>query len=73
MPNQKGGYPKPSTRKMPIEKIAARMTRADSLSSYAAYGKIVPLEEQARLKGKRKSPGFRNPFEVIANALKGGK
>lgn len=71
MPNQKGGYPKPSTRKMPLEKIAQRMTRADSLSSYASYGRIVPLEDQAKMK-KKKPSGFRNPFEVLANAI-GGK
>ena len=71
MPNNKGGYPKPSTRKMPIEKIAARMSRSDSLSSYAEFGKIVPKEAQPGLRKKKK--GFRNPFEIIGDALGGKK
>lgn len=64
--------PKPSTRKMPLEKIARRMSRADSLSSYAEYGRIVPLEQQAQMKKKKKG-GFRNPFEIISDALGGKK
>lgn len=71
MPNNKS-YPKPSNRKMPMEKIAARMSRSDSLSSYAEFGKIVPKEAQPGLRKKKKG-GFRNPFEVIADALGGKK
>lgn len=63
-------YPKPK-RKMPLEKIAARMTRADSLSSVSEFGRIVPKEQQAALR-KKKNKTY-NPFEVIGRALRGEK
>lgn len=56
-------------RVLPMEKIARRMTRSDSLSSVSEFGRVVPLDKQPALRKKKK--GF-NPFESIINAL-GGK
>ena len=58
-------------RKLPMDKIARRMTRSDSLSSVSEFGKIVPLEQQPAERKKRKGSG--NPFESIGRALRGEK
>jgi len=57
-------------RTLPMEKIARRMTRSDSLSSVGEFGRVVPLEQQAALRKKNKRKGM-NPFERIIDALGG--
>lgn len=62
----------PRKRTMPAVKQAARMTRADSLSSMSEFGKIVPLEQQPTMRAaiaKKRKPG--NPFEQLLRALSG--
>jgi len=56
-------------RTLPMEKIARRMTRSDSLSSISEFGRVVPLEAQESLRKKKKKSI--NPFETIINALRG--
>lgn len=58
-------------RKLPAEKMAARMTRSDSLSSVSEFGRVVPLEQQPSIRKKKKGSG--NPFESIIRALGGNK
>ena len=56
-------------RTLPMEKIARRMTRSDSLSSVAEFHRVVPLEQQEALRKKKRRS--LNPFEPIIKALTG--
>lgn len=58
-------------RKMPMDKIADRMSRADSLASVSEFGRIIPPSQQAAERKKRKPAG--NIFEQIGRALRGGQ
>lgn len=49
-----------------------QMSRADSLSSIAQYGRVVPTKEQAQLASAPRKKESMNPFSRLLRAL-GGK
>lgn len=63
------GYPS-TKRKLPLEKIANRMSRSDSLSSIGEFGSVVPPAQQDSVRAARRKKPSMNPFQRIADVFK---